>query len=143
MEVISVLIVDANPAFLRIATRLLREHYQQHLQVVGTSHGEQDAIQQAQALQPCVVLLGIGQLSLKGLHLIPRLRAASPRVRIIVLGSLDISAYHQAAMEAGADAFVAKVAINSLLLPTIRRVRGLPPENGQNPEDNLENSVGI
>jgi DNA-binding NarL/FixJ family response regulator len=61
--------------------------------------------------------------------LIPRLRGVLPGVAIVVLGTLDIHAYQQAALAAGADAFVAKVALNHELLPTIRSlIAGVPEE---------------
>jgi DNA-binding NarL/FixJ family response regulator len=124
MSAISVFIIDANPTFLRIAKRLLQELHHEQLTVLGTSAGDNDALQQARELAPRIILLGLGQYSLTGLRLIPRLRADNPYGHIIVLGSLDIRAYQQAAMDAGADAFVAKVALNNELLPTILRITG-------------------
>jgi DNA-binding NarL/FixJ family response regulator len=38
-----------------------------------------------------------------------------------VLGSLDIDIYRQAALDAGADDFVPKAAINHALLPAIQQ----------------------
>jgi DNA-binding NarL/FixJ family response regulator len=122
---VSVLLIDANATFLRIATRLLQEYYSTELMLVGTSAGDADALQQAQTLQPRIILLGLSQHSLTALRLIPRLRAIMPDVGIIVLGALDIHAYHQAAHDAGADAFVAKVALSHNLLPTIASVSGI------------------
>jgi DNA-binding NarL/FixJ family response regulator len=129
MTAISVLLVDANPNFLRIAVRLLQEHYSTDLQVVGSSSSDVDALNQAQVLKPRIMLLGISQDSLAYLRLIPRVREMLPDIGIIVLGALDISAYQQAARQAGADAFVAKVALNTMLLPTLRRVVGTTAAN--------------
>jgi DNA-binding NarL/FixJ family response regulator len=50
-------------------------------------------------------------------------RAALPQAKIIVLGFLDSKGYRQVALAAGADEFVLKIAINTDLLPTIRRIR--------------------
>jgi DNA-binding NarL/FixJ family response regulator len=129
MYTIRVLLVDANLTFLRIATRLLYEYYSDDLTIVGSSTDEDDALQQARQHQPRVVLLGLGQHNLTMLQLIPRLRALVPGVVVIVLGTLDIHAYRQAALAAGADAFVAKVAINQELLPTIRSFISTAPDN--------------
>jgi DNA-binding NarL/FixJ family response regulator len=124
MTAISVLLIDANPAFLRIATRLLQEHYSTELQVIGSSSSETDALNQMRVLRPRIIVLGISQDSMRYLHLIPRIREILPNVGVIVLGALDISAYQQAALQAGADAFVARVALSTMLLPTLRRVAG-------------------
>ncbi len=83
---------------------------------------EAEALHQVQLLKPQFVLLGLSQHSLNGLQLVPRLRAALEQVNIIVLGTLDIHAYRQAALDSGADAFVPKVALNNDLLPTIRHI---------------------
>jgi DNA-binding NarL/FixJ family response regulator len=141
MHTIRVLLVDANPTFLRIATRLLHEYYSNELTIVGTSDNEDQAIQQAQQEQPRAILLGLGQHNLTMLQLIPHLRALLPGVVVIVLGTLDIHAYQQAALAAGADAFVAKVAINQELLPTIQSLTSVS-HNGVPPDQSRQHSLG-
>jgi DNA-binding NarL/FixJ family response regulator len=121
MEPIPVFLIDSNTTFLRIATRLLLEYYQQHMHVVGSTAQYDEALQQAATLKPRVILLGVGQHSLESLQHIPRLREILPRICIIVLGSLDIDIYRQAALDAGADDFVPKAAINHALLPAIQQ----------------------
>lgn len=118
----SVLLVDSNVTFLRIAARLLQEHYHTELLVVGTSSGEHDALEKAHQLQPRIILLGLSQHSLASLEIIPAMRTILPTVGIIVLGSLDIHAYRHASIKAGADAFIAKVSLNIELLPMIRQI---------------------
>jgi DNA-binding NarL/FixJ family response regulator len=121
MEPIPVFLIDSNTTFLRIATRLLLEYYQQHMHVVGSTAQYDEALQQAATLKPRVILLGVGQHSLESLQHIPSLREILPRICIIVLGSLDIDIYRQAALDAGADDFVPKAAINHALLPAIQQ----------------------
>jgi DNA-binding NarL/FixJ family response regulator len=74
-------------------------------------------------LKPHVLLLGFEDRSDDTLRSIHRLRAAVPGVRIIVVGPLDMPAYHQAALEAGADGFLARTALNDAraLLPLLRQ----------------------
>lgn len=115
MDAIPVLLIDETPTFLRIATRLLGEYYQEQLRVVGTSLCNDAVLEQALYLQPRIILMGVGQYSLVGLHLVSRLRAALPTTGIVVLGSLPINAYRQAAIDAGADVFVDKVNLNRVL----------------------------
>jgi len=123
---VSVLLVDANRNFLRILTSLLQEYYHKELLIVGTALSNNEALNQVQRFNPRIMLLGLDQHSLVSLQLIPQMRVVAPDLGVVVLGSLDIDSYRQAATEAGADAFVAKVALNSELLPTIWRITGQP-----------------
>ncbi|MFB0535075.1 MAG: response regulator transcription factor [Anaerolineae bacterium] len=65
MNPISVLLVDDNPTFLRIATRLLQE--QSDVVVVGTAGEGEEVLAQAQGLQPDIVLIDLTMPGLSGL----------------------------------------------------------------------------
>ncbi len=120
MEPISVLLVDDNPTFLRVATRFLQAH--EGVNVVGTANGGQEALVKAQDLRPQIILLDLAMPDLPGLQAIPRLRKLLPQAGIIALTLLDTSGYRQAALSAGADDFIPKAALNTDLLPSIQRV---------------------
>jgi len=117
---ISVLLVDDNPTFLRIAARFLQS--QEGVVVVGTASGGKESLVKAKELQPQVILLDLAMPDLPGLEAIPRLRDMLPEAGIIALTLLDTKGYRQAALAAGADDFIPKVALNTDLLPAIRRV---------------------
>lgn len=125
MKPISVLLVDDNPAFLRIATRFLQVH--DDILVIGAAGGGEEALALAQDLQPDVVLIDLAMPGLSGLATIPLLRAMLPEVGIIALTVLDIKSYRQAALEAGANDFVPKASLNTDLPPIIRRVAQADP----------------
>jgi len=120
MKPISVLLVDDNPAFLRIVTRFLQEH--DDIVIVGAADGGEEALALARDLQPDIVVIDLAMPGLSGLETIPRLRAVLPEVGIIALTVLDINSYWQAALAAGANDFVPKARLNTELLPAIRRV---------------------
>lgn len=122
MRPIPVFLVESNPAFLRIVTQLLQDYYQEELTLVGTSNGADHILHQIQILQPRIILLGLNQHHLGMLQVIPHVRASLPQSGIIVLGFLDVHAYREAALAAGADAFIAKAVINRELLPTIQMI---------------------
>ena len=129
MNPISVLLVDDNPTFLRIVTRFLQEH--DDVVVVGAVGGSEEALAQARALQPQVVLLELGMSGLTGLETIPRLRSMIPEVGIIAMTLLDTNVYRSAVLAAGASDFVPKATLNTDLLPAIRRVaQGDRPRQG-------------
>jgi DNA-binding NarL/FixJ family response regulator len=120
MKPISVLLVDDNPNFLRIATRFLEQH--DDIVVVGAAGGGEEALALAQEVEPDVVLVDLAMPGLSGLETIPRLRAMLPAVGIIALTMLDTNSYRQAALEAQANEFVAKASLDRELVPAIRQV---------------------
>ena len=135
MKPISVLLVDDNPSFLRIATRFLQEH--DDVAVVGVAGGGEEALALAQDLQPDIVLIDLAMPGLSGLETIPRLRAVLPEVGIIALTVLDTTSYWQAALSAGANDFVPKTKLNTDLLPAIRRVAQADPSWQRAADDNV------
>jgi DNA-binding NarL/FixJ family response regulator len=120
MKPISVLLVDDNPGFLRIATRFLEQH--DDVVVVGAAGGGEEALALAQDLEPDIVLVDLAMPGLSGLETIPRLRAMLPGVGIIALTMLDTNSYRQAALAAEANDFVPKASLDTDLVPAIRRV---------------------
>jgi len=125
---IHVLLVAHNPIFVFITTRVMQEH--DEVTVIG-SVTRQEAVQ-ATSLRPDVILLDMDVSDPSGIETISLLRGALPQVGIVALSMLNAASYRQAALEAGAAAFVAKSAIDTDLLPAISRAarvtrNGKPP----------------
>ena len=122
MSCVSVLLVDDNPTFLRLAARFLDVHGHNQVVVVGKAHGGTEALARTQELKPEVVLLDLAMPDMPGLEVIRRLRETLPWVRIIALTLMGNEHYRKAALAAGADEFVPKASMSADLLPAIRRV---------------------
>jgi DNA-binding NarL/FixJ family response regulator len=121
-NLISVLLVDDNVTFIRIARRLLDAH--DGIVVVGAIRGGEDALAQVQDLKPEVVIVDTSMPSLPGgLGFIGRLRSVLPDVWVIALTLIGTDGYRRAALGAGADDFVPKAAMGTDLLSAIERVR--------------------
>ncbi len=120
MAAISVLLVDDNAMFRRIATSFLEEESGHEVRVVGTAGGGEEALTQAETLQPEVVVMDLRMPGLSGLETIPRLKRLVPDTRIIVLTLFDGRGYRKASFDAGADEFVGKARMGVDLLPAIR-----------------------
>jgi len=133
---IHILLVADNPIFVFITTRVVQQHDQ--LAIIG-SVSRDEAIQVEQSLRPEVILLDLDASGQSNVEAISILRSVMPKVGLIVLSMLDIASFRQAALQAGADEFVLKSALNTDLLPAILRVaRAARP--GQEPpiESNQE-----
>lgn len=120
MNIISVLLVDNSPDFVRAAAQFLREA--EGVILVGTACLGPDGLEKAQMLWPDVALLDLGVPGLSGLEMIPRFRRAVPTTGIIATSLLDIEAYRTAARSVGADQFVCKASLSTDLMPAIRKV---------------------
>jgi DNA-binding NarL/FixJ family response regulator len=119
---ISVLLVDENLTFLRIVMRFLEAC--DDIVVVGTVSEGEEALARVLDLEPDVVLVDTAMSSLGGgLKFISQLRAMLPHIGIIVLALIGTDGYRRAALEAGADDFVPKVAMGADLLSAIRQVK--------------------
>ena len=127
---LSVLLVDDNPTFLRVLTRFLTDQNEIALEVVGTVIGGEEAVAQAETLQPDVVLVDLQMPLRSGLELLPHLRARLPNASLIALSLLDPDSFRQTALAAGADAFVSKASLEHDLLPAIRSLVPLQYRRG-------------
>jgi two-component system nitrate/nitrite response regulator NarL len=117
---ISVLLVDDNPPFVRVATRFLARRADD-VRLVGTAKDAEEALAQTQALEPQVVLLDLGLPGISGLDVIPRLRELAPEVGIVVLTLSEPETHEQACLEAGAHEFVYKPTLVTQLIPAVQR----------------------
>lgn len=122
MGPISVLLVDDNLTFLGILRRFLEEDHQNEVMVIGTAGCGAEGLALARSLRPHMILLDLRMPGLSGLETIPLLRSMLPGVGIIALTLWGANGYREAALAAGADDFVSKFAVNTDLLPAIRRV---------------------
>ena len=120
MKPVSVLLVDDNPTFLNIVQRFLQN--EENIKVIAAVENGKEALALVHQLRPDAVLIDLAMPQISGMETILRLRAAWPKIGIIALTLLDTGGYRQAALTAGADAFVAKDTLNTELLPTIERV---------------------
>jgi CheY-like chemotaxis protein len=71
-----------------------------------------EAIALAELLQPEVIVLDLSLPGMSGLQAIPILRLVSPRSTIVVFSAYDI--WRQAALDAGAGAYVDKTDLDAL-----------------------------
>jgi DNA-binding NarL/FixJ family response regulator len=115
-----ILIVDDHPVVreglaLQLAT-------QPDLQVVGEAEDIPQALQQAAATRPDLVIVDITLRSGNGLDLIRRLRARDEAVKLLVWSMHPENLYAERAIRAGAQGYLHKGQATSKLLEAIRTV---------------------
>jgi two-component system response regulator NreC len=117
---IRILVVDDH-AVLRAGLRMLLAA-QADMDVVGEAADGEAAVAAAVEARPDVALVDITMPGAGGVRAIERIRAASPRTRVLVLTMHDLPAYVRLALAAGAAGYVVKRAADAELLSAIRAV---------------------
>ncbi len=120
MEPIHILIADDHALFRSGLRSLLASV--PDADVVGEASTGQDAIAQAEALQPDVVLMDIQMPGLNGIEATRRIVATSPHIGVIIVTMFEDDDSVFAAMRAGARGYVLKGSDQEEVLRTIRAV---------------------
>jgi len=117
---IRVLVVeDCEPWRRHFSTALQK---QPELQVIGEVSDGLEAVQNAQELQPDLILLDIGLPSLNGLEVARRIRKVSPASRILFVSENRSADIAEEALSTGASGYVVKSDTGSELLPAVKAV---------------------
>lgn len=117
--VVRVLVVDDTPT-LRMLTRLALGGT--GFDVVGEAGDGLAGLEQAKALQPDLVLLDLAMPVMDGLEALPLLRAALPRVRVVIVSGFDRRAMEDQVIAAGADAYLQKGLSPDSMVSELRRL---------------------
>ena len=115
MARVRVLLADDHPPLLAALRRLLAPEFE----VVGEAHNGEEAIQMARDLHPDVVVTDLAMPRKGGLDAIRQISANKLAPAIVVLTVLADSAMADAAVAAGARAYVLKSQAGVALLPAI------------------------
>ena len=82
----------------------------------------EDAVQLAVAQTPAIVLMDIGMGPMNGIEATRRIKAAAPQTEVVMLSIHEANSYQNAALAAGASAYVTKRMMHADLLPVMRRL---------------------
>jgi len=119
MEVLSILIADDHPLFrhgIREALNLAPE-----IQVVGEAMSGEEAITQAEALHPDVILMDVNMPCVNGIEATRRILHNSPHIRVLVVTMFDDDATVFAAMRAARGATFSKMLKRKIFCEQFKR----------------------
>src|SRR5262249_51354398 len=117
---IRVLIVDDH-AVLRAGLKMLIDA-ESDLEAVGEAGSARDAIFQARALKPDVILMDVVMPDQSGLDAVPTLLHERPETKVLVLSMQDDPRYVRQAFANGASGYILKEAADAEVVAAIREV---------------------
>lgn len=117
---IPIIFIDANTVFRRLITHVFERYFTDAIALV--SDAASWPLTTLPTITPQAVLLGLGAEGLADPQVLSAIQIVLPCIPIVVLGHLDDVAYRDAAISAGAAAFVSKEEIGANLIPVLRRL---------------------
>jgi DNA-binding NarL/FixJ family response regulator len=115
-----ILVVDDYEPWCRYFSTALQK--QPELQVIGEVSDGLEAVQQAEELQPDLILLDIGLPTLNGIEAARRIRKVSPASRILFVSENRSADIAEEALSTGASGYVVKSDAGSELLLAVKAV---------------------
>jgi DNA-binding NarL/FixJ family response regulator len=113
-----VLIVDDHPGLVRAVARLLASYYD----VVGSAADASGLLEVVQRLEPDVIVLDVNLPNVDGLTACRQIAQANPEMKVIMYTAGNDPDIRRLAFEAGASAFVDKLAGPGALLSALERL---------------------
>ena len=119
-EIIKVMLVD-DQHLLRMGFRLILEG-EDDIEVVGEAADGLEALAQAGALRPNVVLMDVRMPNMDGIEATAKIASQYPETKIIILTTFDLDEYAFSGLQAGASAFLLKDVAPEDLVEAVRLV---------------------
>ncbi len=117
---VSFLVVDDHPVFRQGLVALIRS--EERYTVCGEAGSVDEALAALQVCVPDMALVDISLTGQSGLDLVKTLKAAHPRMLILIISMHDEAVYAARALKAGARGYVMKQEAASVMLEAIRTV---------------------
>ena len=117
-----ILVVDDH-AVVRTGLRLLLEA-ERDFEVVADAGNARDAVFEARALKPDVILLDVVMPGESGIEVLPKLKKEAPDAKVLVLSMQDDPRYVREAFAQGANGYVLKEAADAEVVSAVREIAG-------------------
>ena len=119
---IRVLIADDHPLIIAGIRRTI-EHFDD-IEVVGEAHSGPELLSMVERRRPAVVLMDLRMPGVTGVECIEQLRAGRPAMKVVVLSACDERPVIDAALRAGATAYILKSAHTVDIASVLRQTAG-------------------
>ena len=119
-KAIELMVVDDNPAVREGLCGILEG--QPDLKIVGTAASGREALDSIERVKPAVVILDVSMPGMSGIEAARRIKARFPGIAVICLSTYGTCM--EAALAAGANAYLLKDCRRADLLNAIREVEG-------------------
>jgi DNA-binding NarL/FixJ family response regulator len=120
MAPVRILIADDHEIFRRGLRSLLESH--PSWEVCGEAVDGREAVDRVKELHPDVIVLDVGMPRLNGLEAAELIRKQVPGSRIVILSQHEPQVLKQAALSAGARAYVTKSEVSQELVMAIEQI---------------------
>lgn len=117
---LKVLIVDDHDVVSQGISRVLQDN--SSISVIGVASSGEEAVAQARALVPDIILMDVHMPGIGGLGATKEIKRILPKVKIIALSALDDNIYPVKLLEAGASGYLTKGTNTSELLEAMETV---------------------
>jgi two-component system, NarL family, response regulator NreC len=117
-----VLVIDDH-AVVRSGLRSLLAN-EADLEVVGEAGNAREAVFEARALKPDVILLDVVMPGESGIEVLPKLKKEAPDAKVLLLSMQDDPRYVREAFAQGANGYVLKEAADSEVVGAVREIAG-------------------
>lgn len=128
-----VFLVDDHPV-VRMGLRHLFDQFD-HYSVVGEAESGEEALSQISDTNPDLAIVDISLDGMNGIELTRHLETEDSDLRVLIVSMHDDAYYIEQALEAGANGYVLKDKVNSVLLDAVETVldggRYLGVEDGE------------
>jgi len=117
---VTFLVVDDHPIFRQGLVALIRSD--ERYQVCGEAGSVEEAMDSLRAAVPDIALVDISLTGVSGLDLVKQLKAAHPRVLVLIISMHDEAVYAARALKAGARGYIMKQEAAEVMLEAITTV---------------------
>jgi YesN/AraC family two-component response regulator len=135
-------IINPGDPMLRVLlvedNRIFREAFKQSLcelipsMVIDEAANSEEALQRINATPPHLIFIDIRLPGMNGLQLTKKIKQDFPNIHVAIMTGYDMPEYRQAALQYGADLFLAKGSLKWDEVETL--VKSIPPDISNGPE---------
>ena len=120
-QALNVMVVDDSPDLRELIAMVIQRH-PAGWRVVATAAEGQQAVEEARASQPDLVLLDIAMPVMDGMQALPLIKQAAPEAVVVMLSGFPFATAGEGAINAGAHGYLEKTNLVKGLIPRLEDI---------------------